>query len=144
MAVAAHRGLYDPARPEPLLAATRCAACGRLFVPPVGLGCPSCGATEDQLLAVEVPARGRLHSVATVHRHRARGLDGPYAIGEIQLDDGPLVRCLLDVPESEVRIGDRVAARWVVVGTVEEGDRAGEEIVEPRFAPVTTSAEAAR
>ncbi len=53
-------------------------------------------------------------------------------VGEIVLDDGPLIRCVMKA-NNGFAIGDRVAAEWVVVGT----DDAGEHIVEPRFARAT-------
>jgi uncharacterized protein len=131
MRVAAHPGLYDPDRPEPTLRGTRCDACERVWFPPVVLGCPQCGAVEDQLIATELVAAGRLHSVATVHRHRVKGFDGPFAVGEIQLDDGPLVRATLAVSESEVALDQRVVATWVT----QRIDDDGNEVVEPRFGP---------
>lgn len=131
MRVAAHPGLYDPDRPEPALTGTRCDACGRVYFPPVGIGCPACGAAEDQLTSTELTAAGRLHSIATVHRHRVKGFDGPFAVGEIQLDAGPLVRATLAVPESEVALDQRVVATWIT----QRIDDDGNEVVEPRFEP---------
>ena len=132
MAVAAHKGLYDTDRDQPVLNGTRCGSCERMFFPPVGLGCPSCGATPDQLVATDLAAEGTLYSVATVHRHRGRDIEAPFAVGEVQLDSGPLIRATMAVSESEVAIGQRVAAHWVT----QRVDDDGNDVIEPRFAPV--------
>jgi uncharacterized protein len=131
MPVAAHPGLYDPARPQPVLNGSRCSSCGRVYFPPVGIGCPDCGAAADRLTPTELAATGTLYSVATVHRHRGRDIEAPFAMGEIQLDAGPLIRCTMAVAEPELRIGQPVVARWVVQRTDDDGN----QVVEPRFAP---------
>lgn len=136
MRVAAHRGLYDPDRSVPVLAGTRCLACDQVFFPPVALGCPACGADERQLAAADLAATGTVYSLATVHRHRGRDIEAPFVMGEIQLDDGPLIRATMAVAEPAVAIGQRVAATWVVQRTDDEG----REVVEPRFAPVAEEA----
>ena len=135
MPVAAHPGLYDPDQPEPVLNGSRCTACGRVYFPPVGIGCPDCGALADQLAPAELPAAGTLYSVATVHRHRGRDIEAPFAMGEIQLDAGPLIRCTMAVPEPELHIGQQVVARWVVQRTDDDGN----DVIEPRFAPVDSA-----
>ena len=55
------------------------------------------------------------------------------AAGNIQLDDGPLIRAtLIGLPGLDT-IGRRVQAQWVVART----DSDGNEVVEPRFAVVS-------
>jgi len=133
MKTAAHQGLYDPEDEAPTLRGTRCAACGSTFFPPLGIGCEVCGAAADRLTAVPIAAAGVLHSVATVHLHPGNDISAPFALGEIQLDDGPLIRAtLVGLPGLDT-IGRRVQARWVVART----DSDGNEIVEPRFAVVS-------
>jgi uncharacterized protein len=139
MRVAAHRGLYRPDDPEQVLIGTRCGACESPFFPPLLIGCAVCGATEDHLAAADLAARGTLHSIATVHRHRGRDIEAPFAVGEIQLDGGPLIRCTMAVGEADVSIGDTVAAQWVVVGQDDDGN----DVVEPRFAPADATTEEA-
>ncbi|MFI6025929.1 Zn-ribbon domain-containing OB-fold protein [Amycolatopsis magusensis] len=104
MRAAAHPGLYDPEAEHPTLTGTRCARCERVYFPPLAIGCEACGALEEQLRPCPVAARGRIHAFARVHR------ETPFTIAEIQLDDGPLIRALLDVPDP--RIGDLVHAVW--------------------------------
>ncbi len=97
----------------------------------MGLGCPACGAGEDHLDPADLAASGTVYSLATVHRHRGRDVEAPFVMGEIQLDDGPLIRATMAVAEHEVSIGQRVVAQWLVQRTDDEGN----DIVEPRFAP---------
>jgi uncharacterized OB-fold protein len=77
---------------------------------------------------VDLAARGRLHSFATVHRHRSEEIEAPFTIAEIVLDDGPVIRATMTTNEG-FTIGDLVAAEWVV-NAVDDADR---ETVEPRF-----------
>jgi hypothetical protein len=130
MKVPAHRGLYDPDDDVPALRGTRCDACGSTFFPPFGIGCEVCGAGADQLSSTSIAATGVLHSVATVHLYHGDDITAPFAVGEIQLDAGPLIRCtLVDLLDLDA-IGRRVEAHWVVARL----DADGNEVVEPRFA----------
>ncbi len=124
-----HPGLSDPASEPPVLLGTRCGACATVYFPPLGIGCEVCGAGADQLVVTSIAAAGTLHSVATVHLHRSSDIAAPFAVGEIQLDAGPLVRAtLLELLDVDA-IGTRVTAQWTVVGTADDGS----DLVEPRF-----------
>jgi hypothetical protein len=58
-----------------------------------------------------------------VHLYQGHDIEAPFAIGEIQLDAGPLIRATMaDLVEPEA-IGSRVAVVWTAVN-----DR-----IEPRF-----------
>ena len=136
MRIAAHRGLYEIDDGVPVLRGTRCEACESTFFPPLGIGCQVCGATGDRLVAAQIATAGVLHSVATVHRHDSRDFTGPFAVCEVQLDGGPLIRATLVETLELDAIGRRVEARWTVV----RSDTDGNEVVEPRFALVTDAA----
>ncbi len=84
----------------------KCTVCGLVLFPPQTYGCPGCGALPDKLVAALIPASGRLHSFAVVNLHQR--YPTPYTIGEIELEDGPLIRGLIDDP-STLHINDRVA-----------------------------------
>jgi len=129
MRVAVEQGLYDPDERVPKLNGTRCERCKATYFPPLGIGCEVCGAGEDELLAIPLAATGILRSVASVHIQGGKPLDTPFAVAEIQLDDGPLIRAMLVEPASVDVIGCRVAAQWVVVGANDDGA----ELVEPHF-----------
>jgi len=127
MRVAAHTGLYDVTGDRPVLQGTRCASCGTTFFPALSLGCEVCGATQLEAIALE--ATGVLHSVATVHLYQGHDIEAPFAIGEIQLDAGPLIRgTMADLVERDA-IGTRVAASWATL----RADDDGNDVVEPRF-----------
>lgn len=129
MRTSVHPGLYDPDTEPPTLLGTRCLDCGGVFFPPLGIGCEICGAPTDRLAVEELAGIGTLHSVAIVHLHRGRDIETPFAMGEVQLDAGPLVRATLDGLYEASAIGSRMAARWEVVGTADDGN----DLVEPRF-----------
>ncbi|MGW4353067.1 Zn-ribbon domain-containing OB-fold protein [Nocardia sp. NPDC004582] len=133
MRVAVNPRLYDPLPDDPVLLGCECEVCGRVYFPPIGLGCETCGVGEGRLRARTLRAEGVVFAVAEV------GVDplgaAPFTVAEIVLDAGPLIRALTD-PESPVpRIGDRVAARWRVVR------RDDAELVEPAFAAVPAGSE---
>ena len=126
MRVAAHKGLYDITGDRPVLQGSRCASCGTTFFPALSLGCEVCGST--QLEAIVLEATGVLHSVATVHLYQGHDIEAPFAVGEIQLDGGPLIRATMTEPLAIGAIGARVDALWVTVRTDD-----GNDVVEPRF-----------
>ncbi len=127
MRVAAHRGLYDTAGDRPVLQGSRCASCGTTFFPGLTLGCEVCGSTVLEPITLE--AAGLLHSVATVHLYQGHDIEAPFAVGEIQLDGGPLIRATMTEPLAIDAIGARVDASWVTVRTDDDGN----DVVEPRF-----------
>ena len=137
--VLAQPALYT-ANAAPRLKAGRCTKCGYVFFPPQTYGCESCGALPDQLEAVGLAGSGKLHSFATVHHHQDRsgkGLQAPFTVGLIVLDEGPAIRSLLlERTDEGLRIGDRMHSVLAPAGT----DDAGKQIVELRF----TKTEAAR
>jgi uncharacterized protein len=129
--VSAQPELYSAApAATPALNGGRCRKCGYVFFPPQHYGCESCGAASDQLEPVALGGRGALHSFATVHLHQGKGIEAPFTVGLIVLDDGPAVRAILTHRTDEgLKIGDRVEAVLVPNGS----DAAGNEIVELRF-----------
>jgi uncharacterized OB-fold protein len=126
MRVPAHPGLYDVSGSPPVLKGTRCGSCGVSFFPPLTIGCEACGSPDVE--EMDLAARGRLHSFATVHRHRSGDIEAPFTIAEIVLDDGPVIRATMTTNDG-FAIGDLVEAEWVVNAV----DDAGRETVEPRF-----------
>jgi len=132
MRVAAHRGLndiqlYDVDGESPVLLGTRCRSCDSVFFPTLGLGCEVCGSAQLEAMAIE-PV-GTLHSVATVHLHQGHDIEAPFAIGEIQLDAGPLIRATMTDLVPPEQIGARVNARWFTMRIDDDGN----DVVEPRF-----------
>jgi uncharacterized OB-fold protein len=114
----------------PRLIGGRCNACGYVFFPPQSYGCESCGALPGKLERIEMAGRGRLHSFATVHLYQGKGIEAPFTVGVIVLDDGPALRAILtDRTGAAVAIGNRMHAILAPQGS----DDAGNEMVELRF-----------
>jgi uncharacterized protein len=100
--------------------------------PPNPYGCESCGAQPADLESHPLAGAGTLEAFATVHQHAGRGIEAPFAIGLVLLDDGPAVRATLTCRTDEgLAIGQRVHSVLVPSGT----DERGEALVELRFAP---------
>lgn len=127
MRVVAHKGLYDPTGDRPVLQGTRCRSCRTVFFPSLPLGCEVCGSTQLEPMALD--ATGVLHSVATVHLYQGHDIEAPFAVGEIVLDAGPLIRGTMTEIVERDAIGSRVAASWVTMRTDDDGN----DVVEPRF-----------
>ena len=101
-----------------------------MFFPPQQYGCESCGAPGEELEAVTLPGRGKLHSFATVHLHQGKGIEAPFTVGVILLDDGPAIRSILtDRTGQGLKAGDRMSATVVSQGS----DQQGREVMELRF-----------
>jgi uncharacterized protein len=131
--VLAQPALYT-ADGAPKLNGGRCKSCGYVFFPPQNYGCEFCGAMNEQLEPIALAGLGTLHSFATVHLHQDRsgkGLQAPFTVGLIVLDDGPAVRSILTERTDEgLRIGDRMHSVLAPAGVNDEG----KQIVELRFA----------
>jgi uncharacterized protein len=88
----------------PLLRARRC-TCGHVSFPPQSFGCERCGREGGELSDVELATRGVLTAVVQVYVHSK--IPVPYAIGRVQLDEGPAIDAPLDGREP-LAIGTRV------------------------------------
>jgi uncharacterized OB-fold protein len=86
------------------LEGTRCDACDKDYFPPRNV-CPSCRA--ENLEAHDFKGSGTLYSYSQMSQS-PRGFAnlGPYAVGMVQLDDGPLIMAqLTDVDGVDLEIG---------------------------------------
>jgi uncharacterized protein len=128
--------LLDPslygldARGQPVLLGGRC-ACGHKFFPMQTTACERCGRSGDALTAHELATRGRLLATATVYTQADARRSPKFVIGAVELDDGPVVRTLLDEAPDEiisaVRCNRRVRA---VLVPIKDEDR---EALDVRF-----------
>ena len=106
--------LYTPG-PVPTLRGGAC-TCGHLFFPMQAHGCEKCGLSGDALTPRDLSGKGRLNALAKVHLHAGKARKAPFTVATIQLDDGPVVRTLLDTEsEDAIRPGDMVVARLLPV-----------------------------
>ncbi len=130
---AAQPGLYPASGEHPPMLGQRCAGCGHVAFPPNPYGCEACGAEPDALEPRELAGAGELAAFATVHLHAGKGIEAPFTVGVVVLDEGPAVRATLTCRTDEgLAIGDRVQSVLVPQGTDDEGN----ETVELRFTPL--------
>ncbi len=96
---------YETLKKKGTLAATRCAECGKTYLPP-RVYCENCFADLEGTW-VEVEPRGRVHTFTLVHLDReGRRLRRPELAAYVRIDgtDGGLVTKLLNVRPEDVRI----------------------------------------
>ncbi len=100
------RPFWDAAR-EGRLMVGRCAACGRAHYYPRSI-CPFCF-TEGAALEAAA-GTGVIYTLSITYR----GAPEPYAIGYVQLEEGPrILTNLVGAPLDRFRIGDRVRVVFV-------------------------------
>lgn len=120
------------ARTPPALLGGRC-RCGHVFFPMQTYGCEKCGATGDALQPAALPATGTLVASSRVLLHARKDREPPYVVVSVRLDDGPVVRTLLDEDTTEtIAIGSALRGRLMEVARTE----AGTPVVDLRFARV--------
>ena len=124
-----HPTLYAERGGVPILHGARCEACGRTSFPRQSFGCEACGAVA--LTPVEIAARGTLISFAVVRKHMGADIEAPFAIGEIRLEAGPVIRCTLadGLDPTQWRAGLSVA------GVLAHNLKSSADVLELRFAP---------
>jgi uncharacterized OB-fold protein len=95
----------DPGHPALLGGAC---ACGYVFFPLQRYGCEKCGGMD--LSSKALSGAGRLLASARVHLHAGKTREAPFTVGSVKLDDGPIVRTLIEGDEPPA-----VGARMVTV-----------------------------
>ena len=121
---------------QPTLNGAQCRACGYVFFPPQWYGCEVCGAGKEELEAKSLTGRGKLSSFATVHLHQGKGIEAPFTVGVIVLDDGPAIRAVLtDKTDAGLKIGDNMCAVLVTA----TDDESNAPVKELRFAKQETT-----
>lgn len=121
----AEGGAAAPDRPA--LLGGEC-ACGYVFFPLQRYGCEKCGGLELKEKALS--GAGTLLASARVHLHAGKGREAPFTVGAIALDDGPIVRTLIEEGRGDPRPGRRMAATLVAVEDAE-----GAPWLDLRFTP---------
>ncbi|MGH1351825.1 MAG: Zn-ribbon domain-containing OB-fold protein [Methyloligellaceae bacterium] len=110
-----------PSLPEnPALLGGKC-SCGYVFFPMQTYGCEKCGHHGEALQATELTGRGRIIASTKVHLHAGKR-ETPFIVAAIELEDGPVVRTLMDTPEAQVSPGDPVVTVLVNTADPETGE----------------------
>lgn len=100
---------WDATREHRLLL-QQCRACGTRQHYPRYL-CTRCGATDLGWSPSE--GTGVVDTYTVVHRAPRDGVEVPYVVARVRLDDGPvLLSNLVACVPGAVRIGDRLTLRW--------------------------------
>jgi uncharacterized protein len=91
----------------PALEGTRCGECGKLAVRS-GRLCPHCGSESGS--AVPLSGRGRLISWTVIRVAPSRyAAEAPYAVGILQLEEGPRLTARVTGEVDQLRAGQAVA-----------------------------------
>jgi uncharacterized OB-fold protein len=99
-----------PADGLPALRGGRC-TCGHVFFPMQTYGCEACGATGDALMPTLLAGKGRLVASARVMLHARKDREPPFTVVTVRLDDGPVLRTLLDGnPDAPLPVGQPLRA----------------------------------
>lgn len=96
---------YWEAAKQHKLMMQKCAECGHIAFPP-GHFCRRC--RSAQFNWVEVSGRGTVYTFAVMRDTLISGLEPPYVVAQIELDDQPGLRMIanvLDCPAEAVHIG---------------------------------------
>ncbi|MDB5482876.1 MAG: hypothetical protein JWO83_3929 [Caulobacteraceae bacterium] len=103
-----YRRAGSAARPEPPALLGGACACGHVFFPLQSYGCERCGGTDLQPRALT--GAGRLLASARVHLHAGKGREAPFTVGSIRLEDGPIIRTLIEGGETRLHPGAAMVA----------------------------------
>ena len=107
---ALYRAEGSTAAPDhPALLGGACADCGYVFFPLQAYGCERCGGLhlEPRVLS----GTGRLQASARVQLHPGKGREAPFTVGAVALDDGPIVRTLIEDDGARLPTGTRLVSR---------------------------------
>src|SRR3984893_2774445 len=87
-------------------------SCGNFFFTMQRFGCERCGSVN--LKERTLTGRGKVLTCAKVHEHRSSGREAPFTVAAVLMEDGPMVRALLDPATADVtNIGDMVVTSLV-------------------------------
>ncbi len=113
--------LYVKRDGPPALSGQQCLLCERISFPPNPYGCESCGAPVQELEAKLLNGRGRVMAFVTVNRAIRPNIEVPYRVASIALDEGPVIRALMNASADAVlQVGDTVEAELVAVANPEQ------------------------
>src|SRR5690348_1452506 len=102
---------------HPALLGGKCNACGYVFFPMQRYGCEKCGSTD--LAEHAIAGRGKMLASARVHLYAGKNRQAPFTVVSVRLDDGPIVRTLLEGPDTEIKPGTTLTTTLIGVSDAE-------------------------
>lgn len=106
--------LYEKQGAVIALRGQHCRHCSRVAFPPNPYGCENCGAPGGALEDRPLAGRGRVLAFVDVNRAVRPNVSVPYRVGSIGLEDGPIIRALMNMdPGSALEVDDKVEAELV-------------------------------
>lgn len=102
---------------HPALLGGRCNACGYVFFPMQRYGCEKCGSTD--LAEHAISGKGKLLASARVHLYAGKNRQAPFTVVSVRLDDGPIVRTLLEGGEGALTPGAALTTTLVGINDAE-------------------------
>ena len=124
----------------PMLLGSRCTACQETFYPMRSV-CASC--LHRETADVSMGPRGTLYTWTYLYVplfNSQRATDGGYAVGQIDLPEGPRIQAVLDGGPDDFKIG---MSMNMELETLRE-NKEGQEVVVFRFRPSEESGEGVR
>ena len=101
------------------LTVVQCGACGASSFPPAWV-CPVCRAAMPEITWQPVPGRGRIRSWTVVRQAFLPGVDVPYTLLDVELDETEGVRVigrLVGDPEAELHLDEQVVVEFEDLGS---------------------------
>lgn len=105
--------LYEKQGPATVLRGQHCRLCGHVAFPPNPYGCENCGGSGDALEGRMLAGRGRLLAFVSVNRAVRPNVAVPYTVGSIALEDGPVIRALMNADVAPLHVDSRVEAELI-------------------------------
>lgn len=106
--------------------------CGHTYFPPHLFGCEVCGKGPESLKISEYPAKGRLKAFAASHHIAKNKGKNVVFIGEIILENGPLLVANIEASNEEtLKKCKNVTGKLIEITVNEKGEKTLDLIFEP-------------
>jgi len=127
MQITPHENIYYRVKEgKPYLIGSRCKNCDYVAFPK-RVVCPSC-ISKDSMKDIELSRTGKLDTFSILHV-AAPGFSVPYAVGYVNLPEGPRIFSMITYAGESLEIGDEVE---LMVGKIRE-DELGNEVIGYKF-----------
>jgi uncharacterized OB-fold protein len=107
--------LYEKQGTATALRGQHCQRCDRVAFPPNPYGCEHCGASGEALETRLLAGRGRLLAFVDVNRAVRPNVAVPYTVGSIALEDGPVIRALMNSDPAPLAVDAQVEGELIQI-----------------------------